>query len=232
MPTNAQRDGGAYGETPGAPHVYHPQAAPAPAYDEYADPAAAHGWQNAYDETRELPTIPAGPQPADPSAHSYEDAPAGVPSQSRAAARLARQGRAASRRRRTVMAAGAAGVASLAAVIAGFAFSGVSSGDQHGRAERTGPGVRDSGTPGREESPAAPSATGSPSSAAPAASASVRSAAPAGASTAARGTPTARATGGATAGPSSEATAAARSSGPVVRPGHGRGNGKHPKWAD
>ncbi|SCF71279.1 hypothetical protein GA0115256_11361, partial [Streptomyces sp. DconLS] len=47
------------------PPVYHPRPGPAPAYEEYADPAAAHGWQNAYDETRELPPItesgPAGP---------------------------------------------------------------------------------------------------------------------------------------------------------------------------
>ncbi|MGY9068008.1 hypothetical protein ACNFRZ_22150, partial [Streptomyces sp. CAS3] len=39
------------------PPVYHPRPGPAPAYEEYADPAAAHGWQNAYDETRELPPI-------------------------------------------------------------------------------------------------------------------------------------------------------------------------------
>lgn len=39
------------------PNVYHPGTAPAPSYDEYADPAAAHGWQNTYDETRELPAL-------------------------------------------------------------------------------------------------------------------------------------------------------------------------------
>ncbi|GAA1041457.1 hypothetical protein GCM10009566_37640 [Streptomyces murinus] len=45
------------------PPVYHPRPGPAPAYEEYADPAAAHGWQNAYDETRELPPITEfGPQ--------------------------------------------------------------------------------------------------------------------------------------------------------------------------
>ncbi|MEU0428628.1 hypothetical protein ABZ235_34525, partial [Streptomyces canus] len=59
----------------GAPNVYQPQPAPAPAYEEYTDPAAAHGWQNAYDATAELPRIeppatepgdrePPGPQPA------------------------------------------------------------------------------------------------------------------------------------------------------------------------
>lgn len=49
------------GDAPqGPPNVYHPQAPAAPAYDGYADPAAAHGWQNAYDETRELPPLTAG----------------------------------------------------------------------------------------------------------------------------------------------------------------------------
>ena len=39
------------------PSVYHPQQQPAPSYEEYADPAAAHGWQNAYDETARLPAV-------------------------------------------------------------------------------------------------------------------------------------------------------------------------------
>ncbi|MGM0358169.1 hypothetical protein ACNFR6_32725, partial [Streptomyces sp. ECR3] len=40
------------------PIVYHPDTGTRrPEYDRYADPAAAHGWQNAYDETRELPRI-------------------------------------------------------------------------------------------------------------------------------------------------------------------------------
>ncbi|MGW4108648.1 hypothetical protein ACWEGV_37660, partial [Streptomyces sp. NPDC004976] len=48
------------------PNVYLPQTAPSPAYDAYADPASAHGWQNAYDETRELPPVGGdGPPPAD-----------------------------------------------------------------------------------------------------------------------------------------------------------------------
>ncbi|MEY7980566.1 hypothetical protein AB8O53_30115, partial [Streptomyces pilosus] len=50
------------------PSVYLPQAAPPPVYDAYADPAAAHGWQNAYDETRELPPVAAGePGPPGPA---------------------------------------------------------------------------------------------------------------------------------------------------------------------
>ncbi|MFI0135092.1 hypothetical protein [Streptomyces luteogriseus] len=38
-------------EPQGAPNVYLPQAAAPPVYDAYADPAAAHGWQDVYDPT-------------------------------------------------------------------------------------------------------------------------------------------------------------------------------------
>ena len=38
-------------EPQGAPNVYLPQAAAPPVYDAYADPAAAHGWQDVYDTT-------------------------------------------------------------------------------------------------------------------------------------------------------------------------------------
>ncbi|WP_432043789.1 hypothetical protein [Streptomyces cadmiisoli] len=41
--------------------VYRPSAETEPQYDGFADPAAAHGWENAYDETRELPAVPGGP---------------------------------------------------------------------------------------------------------------------------------------------------------------------------
>ncbi|MER7229298.1 hypothetical protein ABT370_39965, partial [Streptomyces rubradiris] len=62
-----QGAGGALGVRP---NVYHPLPAPAPAYEQYADPAAAHGWQNDYDATRELPPVagvPGGPaEPAPP----------------------------------------------------------------------------------------------------------------------------------------------------------------------
>ncbi|MGW2732556.1 hypothetical protein ACWCYR_35195, partial [Streptomyces sp. NPDC001494] len=59
---------GGGGEPEVQPNVYHPQTAAAPSYEEYADPAAAHGWQNAYDETRELPAVAGPPGPAGPSA--------------------------------------------------------------------------------------------------------------------------------------------------------------------
>ncbi|GAA2509850.1 hypothetical protein GCM10010276_65040 [Streptomyces longisporus] len=48
-----------YGAPQGPPNVYHPQPEPAPSYEEYADPAVAHGWLNAYDSTREMPVPPA-----------------------------------------------------------------------------------------------------------------------------------------------------------------------------
>ncbi|MCZ0210749.1 hypothetical protein OZK63_35755, partial [Streptomyces sp. UMAF16] len=59
----------AAGDTPGVrPNVYHPLPAPAPAYEQYADPAAAHGWQNDYDATRELPPVAGLPDgPAEPA---------------------------------------------------------------------------------------------------------------------------------------------------------------------
>ncbi|MFE3633915.1 hypothetical protein ACFXOG_06660, partial [Streptomyces sp. NPDC059168] len=52
---------GGGGEPEVQPNVYHPQTVAAPSYEEYADPAAAHGWQNAYDETRELPALSGPP---------------------------------------------------------------------------------------------------------------------------------------------------------------------------
>ncbi|MEU3414195.1 hypothetical protein ABZ760_23510 [Streptomyces sp. NPDC006658] len=67
MSTEREYEAGAHdphgaGGGPGIrPNVYHPLPAPAPAYEEYADPAAAHGWQNDYDATRELP--PAAGEP-------------------------------------------------------------------------------------------------------------------------------------------------------------------------
>ncbi|MGW7793166.1 hypothetical protein ACWGKX_37740, partial [Streptomyces tricolor] len=63
MSTEREYDAGAYGMqgeggAPGVrPNVYHPRPAPPPAYEQYADPAAAHGWQNTYDDTRELPPL-------------------------------------------------------------------------------------------------------------------------------------------------------------------------------
>ncbi|MPY50283.1 hypothetical protein FPZ41_17590, partial [Streptomyces sp. K1PN6] len=58
---------GQSGENPdlhGRPNVYHPygDASAAPAYEAYSDPATAHGWQNAYDDTVRMDPVvdPAG----------------------------------------------------------------------------------------------------------------------------------------------------------------------------
>ncbi|MGW9033179.1 hypothetical protein ACWGQ5_56695, partial [Streptomyces sp. NPDC055722] len=55
------------GEPQGPPNVYHPYPEATPEYEQYTDPAAAHGWQDAFDETQELPVSsdsPALPVPA------------------------------------------------------------------------------------------------------------------------------------------------------------------------
>ncbi|MEV5355131.1 hypothetical protein [Streptomyces sp. NPDC052693] len=44
-------DGATDGGPQGVPNVYVPQGAPPPEYDAYADPAAAHGWQDVYEGT-------------------------------------------------------------------------------------------------------------------------------------------------------------------------------------
>src|SRR3954467_9933031 len=84
----------------GAPNVYQPQPAPAPAYEEYTDPAAAHGWQNVYGAAAEPPRIePAAPVPGD--AEQTGPQPAGRAARRRAAhhkgARRSRRGGAAGR---------------------------------------------------------------------------------------------------------------------------------------
>ncbi|GHB69023.1 hypothetical protein GCM10010377_69740 [Streptomyces viridiviolaceus] len=106
MSRPSQYDDGANGETPAT--VYVPQSVPPPAYDEYSDPAAAHGWQNAYDRTEELPPV--------------RQAPDVRPRTTSRGAR--RKPRSAWRSRRAAVAVGAVGAASAAALIAGFSFSG------------------------------------------------------------------------------------------------------------
>ncbi|MDX3243074.1 hypothetical protein [Streptomyces sp. ME18-1-4] len=141
------------------PNVYHLyEAADPTSYEEYRDPAAAHGWENAYDETTELPRI--APARAEPG---------GRADRRRAARRT--DGR---RSRRVIVAVGAV---SLAAAIAGYA--GWSSGDAKSgetRTERPDEGSASpaagsprsaSGTPG-PESAAAPAETSPSPSAAPA----------------------------------------------------------------
>jgi hypothetical protein len=140
-------ENGASAEPEAAPNVYHPHADEAPPYDEYADPAAAHGWQNAYDETRELQPV--------------RDGGGGVEGGGRAARR-----RQDARRSRRVVVVGALGVVSVAALVVGFAVSGTSSGGSHGKDDRTSP------TAGASKA----SATGSPEGSATGASAAGSSA--------------------------------------------------------
>ncbi|MFF7978202.1 hypothetical protein ACFZDK_03595 [Streptomyces sp. NPDC007901] len=199
----------------GAPSVYQPQGEPAPPYGEYRDPASAHGWLNAYDETRELPRIAStAPQPG------------------RADRRRAARDTAARRSRRVAVAVGAVGAASVAALIAGFALSSSPDGTQ-GEQDRTGHATDGSST--RAQAP-----EGGPGSAS-AASPSVKSAAPvartpsarattptaaastAGASASASGSPSATSTRGASTTPTPTATAA--TSAPTY-PGHGWGHGR------
>src|SRR4051794_41465545 len=102
----------------GAPNVYQPQPAPAPAYEEYTDPAAAHGWQNVYDATAELPRIePAAPEPGDVEPPVPQ--PAG-----RAARRRAAQGKGPWRSRRGGGAVGGVGGGAAAGPVAGAASFG------------------------------------------------------------------------------------------------------------
>ncbi|MFH9088981.1 hypothetical protein [Streptomyces sp. NPDC017673] len=165
------------GGAPGTgPNVYHPQPAPAPAYEQYADPAAAHGWQNAYDATRELPALreadeahgasgtDGGHETAQPVAvpgagdRAEVTLPAGpvmatgVPGGGRAGRRRAAR-RAGGRRRVAVV----AGVLGVAGAVAGFAALGGSGSPSGARPE-------DGGSANVDSAPASPRGdTGSPS---------------------------------------------------------------------
>ncbi|POX59911.1 hypothetical protein C3492_30380 [Streptomyces sp. Ru62] len=137
--------------------MYHPQPAPAPAYEQYADPAAAHGWQNAYDATRELPALHeayeahgadateggqesaqpvATPEAGDRAEVTLPDGPVtatGVPGEGRAGRRRAAR-RAGGRRRVAVV----AGVLGVAGAVAGFAALGGSGSPSGARPEDGG----------------------------------------------------------------------------------------------
>ncbi|MEU7060009.1 hypothetical protein [Streptomyces sp. NPDC046197] len=238
------------GALQGSPNVYHPQAAAAPAYEGYADPAAAHGWQNAYDETRELPPVPGGETRELPPVPDV-DAPGrqateGVPEarqghRGRPRGRRMREQRGGGRSRRAALVAGAAGVVSLA-VIAGFSALGSSSDGPQGARERTGPTAGGADTTAGTAtasavtgSPAGPAGAGVPdtgggrSGSAPASASAVGSPAASGsgdrsappATTPAPGTSAAAAT-------PAPATSAPVTSAPAGR-GHGRGANKRPK---
>ncbi|MFG2023795.1 hypothetical protein [Streptomyces sp. NPDC048825] len=92
-----------------APPVYHPRGDTGPPYNEYADPAVAHGWQNAYDETIRI-------EPAE----DVEDAgDASLPDDVGRHERLMRRRRV-RMKRRVAVAAGVAGVGIFAVVISGL----------------------------------------------------------------------------------------------------------------
>ena len=129
---------------PVQPNVYLPYAeADPPPYEAYRDPAAAHGWENAYDETSELPRI--------------AEASAPMVSDPQVSGGRADRRRAARRPRRSVAAVGAVGVVSVAALVAGFAFAGSSDDTEKGRPEGTRSAAPDSA--GEAESPSLPRET-------------------------------------------------------------------------
>ncbi|GAB7104096.1 hypothetical protein JCM4814A_24100 [Streptomyces phaeofaciens JCM 4814] len=192
------------------PAVYHPYAEADPSsYTHYSDPAAAHGWQNAYDETTELPRV--APAPAD------RPAPPGRADRRRAARRT--DGRLT---RRVVAAAGAVGVVSLAALVAGLSFTSGSPGSPAG--ERRGePGDTLTAPDGTADPE-----SGSPSASVPAGSPDVRTSAPPGASAepSSAATPSEASGAGSSAASSAGATDGPAASATTSAPGSGKGNGR------
>ncbi|WP_307045535.1 hypothetical protein [Streptomyces achromogenes] len=200
---------GESGVPPVQPIVYHPYAETDPAsYERYADPAAAHGWENAYDETAELPRVRTPDPVSGPE-------PGGRARRRRAAHRTG--GRPS---RRVLAAAGAVGAVALAAVAAGMSFSGDPAGDQRGKQgdmrSASGDAVSPSGGPASAPSGSAGSVGPTPSvSVAPRSSSGVT----------ASEAPSVGSSADATA--SQAATAAASVSGSAKgNPGKGRGRGK------
>lgn len=234
--TGARPAGGPHqenGEPSGAPNVYHPYGDAEPEYGRYADPAAAHGWQNAYDETQQLPPVSCGGDQAavtcdtpdggpGPEAHGGGHAPVHVP---RAGSR--RRARPAPRfrlPRPAVVAAGALGAVGIAVALAG-AFSSGPSGAPGGTGESARPNVKPSlplpegAASSGSETSADPTAgaTGSPSAGASS------SASGAGGDPAGSPVPTATAPG------SSPSAAPTGTADAVRKPGRGHGATKGPR---
>ncbi|MEV8595850.1 hypothetical protein [Streptomyces sp. NPDC052012] len=207
------------------PNVYLPQPPPPPAYDAYADPAAAHGWQNAYDETAELPPVAEGgaASGAEPAPHR----PGGGEHRShRAPGRRARRS-GARPSRRVAMTGGALGAVTVAALVAGFAFSGSSSDGTGEKGKRTGPAAEpdtgESAPPAATDGPTAGAGPGTPAPGDDATSGAASSAPSAGASTTSAPTlPTATA-------PSAGDPGQAGPGNSGDRPGRGHGATKRPK---
>ncbi|GAA3136965.1 hypothetical protein [Streptomyces echinatus] len=233
MSTEQEHEAGAYGMdgtggTPGVrPNVYQPLPSPAPAYDAYADPAAAHGWQNAYDETRELPPVPSEPVPPGPG-------------EGRAALRRAR--RRPGGRRRVAVVAGALGVAGTVAVIAGLTGGGAPDGSRPADGRVAGGPTADDDGPATSAPvatvPAAPApAVTGPATSAPGAPVRSAEASPSGtAGLPSGGTSPSAGPGEPDGSPSAPATASTdptptvSSTGPTTsHPGHGHGHGRWPR---
>ncbi|GAB2724210.1 hypothetical protein [Streptomyces bullii] len=237
--------GGAHpgdGRGPVPPNVYHPQAAPPPAYDAYADPAAAHGWQNAYDRTAELPRITDGPYEQPPARTDGvwaggEDGPGAGPGRRRHGRRAPGPWRS----RRVTVAAAAVGAVSAAALIAGFSFSDAPADGTPGGTDRTGSTAADP-VPPTTPAPSAPASSAGPAAEAltsdsdgpsRAASASPSASESPAASEQATTEPPVTAT--VTTGAPTSATAPAAPTAPTEsapgkgRPGHGQGGTKGPK---
>ncbi|MFI6930235.1 hypothetical protein [Streptomyces sp. NPDC050287] len=205
-------------ESPGWPDIYLPQVESAPVYEQYVDPAAAHGWQNAYDETHELPTIAAGD-------------PAPVRGSHRGP-RRARQKPPARPSRRALVAVGALGVSAVA-LIAGISFSGSSSGgsqDRKGGGVRTAPDEPTDGTgPASSAGPTVPSHV--PPARATAGTASAGTSATRGAAAGATepGGPSVPSSAPSTSPAGSAPAATASGPGNSAGKGHGHGSTKGPK---
>ncbi|MGW0846317.1 hypothetical protein ACWD26_40530 [Streptomyces sp. NPDC002787] len=117
------------------PNVYHPVGDPrsTPAYEAFRDPAAAHGWQNAYDDTVRLDefVLDHPREPGDPKAEDRPVAPEALDAAGRRArptdGRRVTLGRRRARRRGALIAGGlgaAVLVGAAVAVLAGLGPSG------------------------------------------------------------------------------------------------------------
>ncbi|MFI8087163.1 hypothetical protein ACIF9R_02465 [Streptomyces sp. NPDC086080] len=238
----------------GPPSVYLPQTPPPPAYDAYVDPAAAHGWQNAYDETRELPPVAVGEQgppesaggdvaPPEtggtpwsgevphPAGGGAPEGPGGGRPRSGSGGRGRRRAPAPPRVRPAVAVVSAVGAVSVAALIAGFAFSGSPS---KGAGERDD---REDVTTGRPDVPAtaadaSESAGGTDATGGPSAGSASPGASGSGVDPEADGSPSTPATGASTTSTPSLPTATPTVSTPPGNPGRGDGGpgrGQGPK---
>lgn len=215
--------------SPQSPNAYRPQTGPVPvpAYDAYVDPAAAHGWQNAYDATAELPAM---------------SAPSGMGAGGGGGRR--RKKRAPGRRGVLVGAVvgGGVGVVSVAALVVGFAGSDASTGGGPGDGgERVRPSAgasvstgEDSGPPsgadssdpataGRSEQPSAGASAGAADGVGGDAPDGSASSAPSGATSEASDSPSQAATATAT------ATGDSDPGNSGSKPGRGQGATKGPK---